>query len=77
MDALNKAGFTRILDTGIDYEFSGMVKAGQTITAVSIVKDIMERSAKEGKVVFLVTETTYTGEDGKIVAKSRSMTIHQ
>ncbi len=77
MDALNKAGFTRILDTGIDYEFSGMVKAGQTITAVSVVKDIMERSAKEGKVVFLVTETTYTGEDGKIVAKSRSMTIHQ
>ncbi len=77
MEALDKAGFTRILDTGIDYEFFSTVKAGQTITAISIVKDIMERSAKEGKVVFLVTETIYTGEDGKAVAKARSMTIHQ
>jgi len=77
MEALSKAGFTRILDTGIDYEFYDAVKAGQTITAVSVVKDIMERSAKEGKVVFLVTETTYTGEGGKTIAKARSMTIHQ
>jgi acyl dehydratase len=77
MAALEKAGYTRILDTGIDYDFYGMVKAGQTITAVSVVKDIMERSAKEGKVIFLVTETTYTDEDGKLAAKARSMTIHQ
>ncbi len=77
MDALAGAGYKKILDTGIDYEFFGVVKAGQTIAAVSVVKDIMERSAKEGKVVFLVMETTYTNQDGQPVAKSRSMTIHQ
>ena len=77
MDALSRAGYTRILDTGIDYEFYGAAKTGQTVTAVTVVKDIMERSAKESKVVFLVTETTYTGPDGKPIAKSRSMTIHQ
>ena len=77
MDALARAGYKKILDTGIDYEFFGVVKAGQMITAVSVVKDIMERSSKEGKVVFLVTETTYTNQDGKPVTKSRSMTIHQ
>ncbi len=77
MDALNRAGYTRILDTGIDYEFYGMVKAGQTIRAVATVKDIMERSAGEGKVVFLVTETIYSTGDDQPVARSRSMTIHQ
>jgi acyl dehydratase len=77
MDALARAGYTKILDTGIDYEFYGMVKAGQTVKAVSIVTNIMERSAKEGKVVFLVTETTYTLDDGQPVAKARSMTVHQ
>jgi acyl dehydratase len=77
MDALTRAGYKKILDTGIDYDIFGVVKAGQTIAAVSVVKDIMERSAKEGKVVFLVTETTYTNQDGQPVAKSRSMTIHQ
>jgi acyl dehydratase len=77
MAALDKAGYTRILDTGIDYEFYNTVKAGQTITSVCVVKDIKERSAQEGKVVFLVMETTYTDQDGKLVAKARSMTVHQ
>jgi uncharacterized protein len=77
MDALARAGYSKILDTGIDYEFYGMAKAGQTVKAVSIVTNIMERSAKEGKVVFLVTETTYTLDDGRPVAKARSMTVHQ
>ena len=77
MDALARAGYKRILDTGIDYEFYETVKAGQTITSVSVVKDIMERSTKEGKVAFLVTETTYTDQDGSLVAKARSTTIHR
>ena len=77
MEALAKGGYTKILDTGIDYEFYGAVKAGQTVKAVSVVTKIMERSANEGKVVFLVTETTYSLEDGSPVAKARSMTVHQ
>jgi acyl dehydratase len=77
MNALYLAGYHKILDTGIDYEFYQMVKAGHTITAVSTVKDIMERSAKEGKVVFLVTETIFTDQAGNPVMKARSMTIHQ
>jgi acyl dehydratase len=77
MNALSQAGYKRILDTGIDYEFSVVVKAGDVIMSTAVVKDIMERSNKEGKVVFLVTETTWTNQDKQIVAKARSMTLHQ
>lgn len=77
MDAIARAGYTRILDTGIDYEFYQTVKAGQTIRAVCTVKDIMERSSPDGRVVFLVTETLYSDESGRPVAKARSMTVHQ
>ena len=76
MDALDKAGFKRILDTGIDYEFFQPIKAGDTIRLTCVVKDMMERG-KETKVVFLVTETTYTNQDGVVVAKAKSMTVHQ
>ncbi len=77
MAALDRAGYKKILDTGIDYEFYRTVKAGQTITSTCVVKDMKERSSTEGKVVFLVMETTYTNQDGQPVAKARSMTVHQ
>ena len=77
MKVLYQAGYKRILDTGIDYEFSTAVKAGDVINAVTVVKDMMERSSKEGKVVFLVMETTWTNQDKQTVSKAKSMTIHQ
>jgi acyl dehydratase len=77
MDALAQAGYRRILDTGIDYEFFEPVKAGDTVRSVCVVKDIMERGAKEAKVAFLITETSYTNQNGTIVAKARSTTVHQ
>jgi acyl dehydratase len=77
MDALAQAGYRRILDTGIDYEFFEPVKAGDTVRSVCVVKDIMERGAKERKVAFLITETSYTNQDGTVVAKTRSTTVHQ
>lgn len=73
MNALYQAGYKRILDTGIDYEFSAVVKAGDVIKSSVVVKDIKER----GGAVFLVTDATWTNQDEQIVAKARSMTIHQ
>jgi acyl dehydratase len=77
MDAIARAGYKRILDTGIDYEFYDAVKAGDTIKLVCVVKDIMERGAKDARVVFLITETSYTNQDGVLVARAKSTTIHQ
>jgi acyl dehydratase len=61
----------------MDYEFFEPVKAGDDVRSVCVVKEIMERSGKEGKVAFLITETSYTNQDGKIVARARSTTVHQ
>jgi len=74
--AIIKAGYGRILDGGINYEFIKPVKAGDTITSQSVIADITVREGRTGKMVFLVTETTYTNQDGEIVAKSRSTSIH-
>jgi acyl dehydratase len=73
MNALTQAGYKKILDTGVDYEFSAVVKAGDVIKSSVVVKDIKER----GGAVFLVTDTTWTNQDEIIVAKARSMTVHQ
>ena len=53
------------------------MKAGDTIRSSTVARDIMERGGKEGRVVFLITETSYTDQNGKLVAKARSTTIHQ
>ncbi|OGO38824.1 MAG: hypothetical protein A2147_04380 [Chloroflexi bacterium RBG_16_57_8] len=76
MAALARAGYRRIIDTGIDYEFFQPVKAGDAISSTTVVRDIMERG-KDTKVAFLITETTHTNQDGRVVAKARSTTIHQ
>jgi acyl dehydratase len=77
MAAIERAGFRRILDTGMDYEFVAVVKAGDTISSVSTVKDIMERGAEQTRTIFLVVDTVYSRGEGKVVARSRSMTVHQ
>ena len=74
--AIVKAGFGRILDGGIEYEFFKPVKAGDTITSQSVIADITVREGRAGKMAFLTTETTYTNQDGEVVAKSRSTGIH-
>ena len=75
--ALAKAGFSRVLDGGMEYEFFTPAKAGDTITASSVIKDIIERSGATGKMAFLFTETTYTNQNGELVAKARSTSIHR
>lgn len=76
MDALSRAGYGRIMDTGIDYEFLLPVSAGDTITATCVVRDIMERG-KDARVAFLITETTYVNQNGMTAARARSTTVHQ
>jgi acyl dehydratase len=74
--AIVKAGYGRILDGGIEYEFFKAVKAGDTIESSSVIADITVREGRTGKMAFLVTETTYTNQDGEVVARARSTGIH-
>ncbi len=73
--ALDKAGFSRILDGGIEYEFFGPVRAGDTITVSSMIKNIIERTGQTGKMAFIVNDITYTNQNGDLVAKARSTLI--
>ena len=77
--ALEKSGFTRPggLDAGIEYEFFQPVRAGDTITTFSIIKDIVEREGRTGKLAFIITETTYTNQNGDLVAKARGTAIQR
>jgi acyl dehydratase len=79
MAALHKAGYTNPggVDGGIEYEFLKPVQAGDTITASSMIKDVVEREGRTGKMAFIINETTYTNQDGDVVAKARSTTIQR
>jgi acyl dehydratase len=77
MMALVQAGYWRALDGGMEYEFFKPVKAGDTIKSASVVKDVMEREGRTGKMAFMITETTYTNQKGEVVAKARGTSIHR
>lgn len=75
IDHLSQAGYRYTLDSGIDYEFFQPVCAGDTIRSTSVIKDLIERGGKEGKAVFLITETTYTNQNDETVAIARATYI--
>ena len=74
---LEKAGYGRLLDGGIEYEFFSPIRAGDTLTASSVIKNIIEREGRAGKIVFMVVETTYTNQNSELVAKARGTSIHR
>ncbi len=73
---LSEAGYGRILDGGIEWEFFKPVRAGDKLAVTSLVKNIVERSGKTGKVLFVFRDTTYTNQNGDVVATARQTTIH-
>jgi acyl dehydratase len=75
--ALAKAGFGRLLDGGMEYDFFKPVRSGDTMTASTIIKDIIERGGATGKMAFVITETTYTNQKGELVAKARATSINR
>ena len=71
-----RAGYGRVLDGGIEYEFYLPVHAGDTLTALPKIVSISERETKTGKLIFSITETTYTNQNSDLVAKARYTLIH-
>jgi len=74
---LAAAGYPRVLDGGTEYDFIKPIRAGDILTAASIIKDIVEREGRTGKMAFLIRETTYTNQDGEVVARARGTSIHR
>ncbi len=76
-NALDKIGYTRGLDGGMDYELYKPVQGGDTLSAVSHIKDVLERKGSTGKLAFSIIETTFTNQLGEVVAKSTATHIHR
>jgi acyl dehydratase len=75
--ALAKAGYWRVVDGGIEYEFFKPVLAGDMLTAKSIVKEIREREGKTGKMAFVIIETAYHNQKDEPVAIARATAIYR
>ncbi len=65
----------RVMFGGEEWEFSAPVYAGDTITAQTWLKDLEEKQGGSGAFVLQTTETTYTNQDGEIVARARGLSI--
>jgi acyl dehydratase len=75
MGEFAKAGFPGVLDGGIDYEFFIPVYPGDVLVSSAKIADIYEREGRAGKSLFGVIETTYTNQNGDVVAKARMTLI--
>jgi len=72
---LAEAGYGRTLDGGTEYQFFYPIRAGDTLVASSVIKDIVERKGQAGNLVFVFTETTYMNQNGDTVARSYQKVI--
>jgi len=75
--ALAKAGYWRVVDGGIEYEFFQPVKAGDVLTAKSTIQDIREREGKTGKMTFIIIETAYYNQNNELAARARATAIYR
>jgi len=72
---LLKMDIGRILHGSQEVEYFQPIYAGDQITVTSKVVDIFDK--KGGALDFVVTENSYTNQDGDLVAKSTSTLVHR
>lgn len=68
--ALARGGFPRILDGGMSYNFFLPVRAGDVLVASPKVTGLNEKEGKGGTMIICNFETTYTNQNGDLVAKA-------
>jgi len=73
--ALARGGFPRILDGGISYDFFLPVRAGDILIVSPKVTGLSEKEGKGGTMIICNFETTYTNQNGDLVAKANQTFI--
>lgn len=66
---------SRVMAGGLEAEFFGPIRPGDTLTAVTKVADIRERTGQTGPLIFTVLETTVTNQRDEIVVVERQTLI--
>jgi hypothetical protein len=67
----------RTLNGGVAAEFFALCKPGDRITGTRRYIDISERTGRSGLMVLIVTETTYTNQDGVLLCKVQNTSIRR
>lgn len=67
--------YKRVLNGGTEYEYFDVVCAGDVLTARTKITGFTERVGSIGPMLITTRETTYTNQDGKVVAKMYGTTI--
>jgi acyl dehydratase len=65
----------RVMFGGEEWDFVQPVYAGDTITSTTALKALDEKEGSSGPFVLQTTETTYTNQDGEVVARARGLSI--
>ncbi len=69
-------GLANVLDGGAETEYEGDICAGDTLQVRSQVSDLQLRESKTTGWMLIVTGlTTFTNQDGKVVARQRSQAL--
>ncbi len=58
----------RVLNGGTDIEYLADICAGDVLTSTSATSSIEERKGRLGEMLITTTKTTYTNQDGEVVA---------
>lgn len=74
-DLLPPLPLPRVMAGGVETEYSGVIRAGDTLTAVTRVGDIRERAGRTGPLIFTILETTVTNQRNETVVVERTTLI--
>jgi acyl dehydratase len=66
---------SRVLYAGEEWDYRAPVHAGDTVTAETRLASLEEKTGSSGPFVLATTETTYTNQDGEVVAILRGRRI--
>ena len=67
--------YKRVLNGGTEYEYFDEVCAGDVLTSQTKISGFDERTGSLGPMLITTRETTYTNQEGKVVAKMYGTTI--
>ena len=65
------------LNGGNRFEYFEPVKVGDRITATGRVADVYQKTGSSGGLLFIIFETDYVNQDGRLVAKLRGTAIRR
>ena len=65
------------LNGGNRFEYFEPVKVGDRITATGRVADVYEKTGSSGSLLFIIFETDYVNQDGRMVARLRGTAIRR